>query len=111
MPQPKSKAKARARSREMMNEGVEQTPDVSPPRLQPERPPIALLLAQKCEYHGKIDRRVLGSLRRNDDFLFYMESVAPFFCAEKFCMALCARMTRTYCCFWKKSSTVLFFSL
>ena len=31
VPQPKSKAKVRARSREMMNEGVEQTPDVSPP--------------------------------------------------------------------------------
>ena len=30
VPQPKSKAKARARSREMMKEGVEQTPDVSP---------------------------------------------------------------------------------
>ena len=39
VPQPKSKAKARARSREMMSEGVEQTPDVSPPRQQPERTP------------------------------------------------------------------------
>ena len=35
VPQPKSKAKARSRSREMMNEGVEQTPDVSLPRLPP----------------------------------------------------------------------------
>ena len=31
VPQPKSKAKARARSRETMNEGVEQTPDVTAP--------------------------------------------------------------------------------
>ena len=43
VPQPKSKAKARARNREMMKEGVEQTPGVSPPRLQPERPPAVFL--------------------------------------------------------------------
>ena len=72
-----------------MSDGVEQTPDVSLPGLQLERPPIEFLmgetlrwnprlLAQKCEYHGKVDRRVLGSLRRNDDFLFYLESVSRF---------------------------------
>ena len=47
--QPKSKAKARARIREMMNEGVEQTPDVSPPRLQPKRPPIMSLRGETLE--------------------------------------------------------------
>ena len=43
VPQPKSKAKGRARSREMMSEGVEQTPDVSAPRPQPERPPMVFV--------------------------------------------------------------------
>ena len=33
-------------------------------------------LAQKCEFHGKADRRLLGILRKSDDFLFHMESVA-----------------------------------
>ena len=39
----------------------------------------------------------MGTLRKNNDFLFYMESAARFVnCAEKICMALRARMTRTY---------------
>ena len=88
VPQPKSKAKARTRSREMMSEGAEQTPDASRPRLQPERSAIVFvrgetleprLLAQKCEYHGKVDRRVLGILRRNDHFLFYLVARCCFF--------------------------------
>ena len=49
VPQPKSKAKARARSREMMSEGVEQTLDVSPPRLPPERPPIVFVRGETLE--------------------------------------------------------------
>ena len=48
-PQPKSKAKVWGRSREMMNEGVEQTSDVSPPRLQPESPPIVFLRGKTLE--------------------------------------------------------------
>ena len=45
---PKSKAKARARSREMMSEGVEQTPDASPPRPL-ERPPIVFVRGETLE--------------------------------------------------------------
>ena len=101
-----STAKARARNRAMTNEGAEQTPDLSPPRPPPERPPLVFargetLEPKKSEYHGKADRetqrRLLGTLRKNDDFLFYMESVERFFnCAEKFSRALCARMTHTF---------------
>ena len=115
VPQPKSKATAQARSREMMSEEAEQTPDVSPPRPPPERPPTVFvrakrwnprLLAQKCEYHEKADCRLLGTLRRNDDFLFYVESLF-FFCEEILCFALCARMTRAHC-FLKKRSMAPF---
>ena len=57
----------------MMSEGVEQTPDGSQPRPPPERPPIVRWnprrLAQKCEYHRKAHRRLLGILQRNDGFL------------------------------------------
>ena len=49
VPQPKSKAKGWARSWEMLSEGAEQTPDVSPPRLQPERPPIVFLRGETLE--------------------------------------------------------------
>ena len=49
VPQPKSKAKAPARSREMMSEGAEQTPDVSPPRLPPERPPTVFVRGETLE--------------------------------------------------------------
>ena len=119
VPQPKSKAKAPARSREMMSEGVEQTPDVSPPRLQPERPPIVLregrnvgtldCSPKSANITEKSTAEYWGAFAGMTIF-FYMESVHVFFfCAEKFCMALCARMTRTYCVFWKKSSMAPFF--
>ena len=49
VPQPKSKAKARARSREMMSEGAEQTPNVSPPRPPPERPPTVCVRGETRE--------------------------------------------------------------
>ena len=49
VPQPKSKAKARARSREMKSEGAEQTPDVSLPRLQLERPPMVFVRSETLE--------------------------------------------------------------
>ena len=49
VPQPKSKAEARARSREIMSEGVEQTPDVSPPRLPHEMPPIVFVRGEALE--------------------------------------------------------------
>ena len=43
------KAKARARSREVMSEGAEQTPDVSSPRQQLERPPIVFVRGETLE--------------------------------------------------------------
>ena len=73
MPQPKSKAKARARSREMMIEGAELCRSlvhrlrglvfVKGETLEPStaRP--------KVRINGKVVRRLLEILRRNDDFL------------------------------------------
>ena len=86
VPKAKSKARARARSWAMTNEAAEQIPDVSPPRPPPERPPILFVRGEtlepstaRPEYHGKTDREtqriLLATLRKNDDFLFYMESV------------------------------------
>ena len=45
----KSKAKARARCPAIMNEGVEQTPDVPPPRPPLERPPIVFVRGETLE--------------------------------------------------------------
>ena len=85
--QPKSKAKALARSREMMSEGAEQTPDVSPPRLQPERPPMVFVRGETLEPSAarpKVRRsRKSRPQRRNDDSLFYMGSVARFPFAQR----------------------------
>ena len=109
VPQPKSKAKARAQSRDMMSEGAEQTPDVSPlvHRLRGRHSVCEGRNAgtldcspKKCEYHGKADRRLLGTLRKNDDFLFYMESVARFFAQRNFAWPLCK--DDTYILFFKK---------
>ena len=119
VPQPKSKAKARARSREMMSEGAEQTPDVSPPRPPLERPPIVFVRGETLEpstarpkvrksmekqtakrrgdYWGPYARRTIFSSAWNQLHVFFLN------CAEKFSMALCARMTRTYCFFKKKT--------
>ena len=105
VPQAKSKAKARARrSQEMMNEGVEQIPDVSPPRPQPERPPTVFVRGPKsanitekptAEYWGPFARMTIFSSTWNRLHVFFI-------CAEKLCVAFCGRMTRTY--FLKKSS-------
>ena len=113
MAQPKSKAKARARSREMMSEGVEQTPDVSPPRLQSERPPTVFVRGDTLEpstarpksanitekstaqYWGAFAGMAIFSPTWSQ-----LHVVVFFFCAEKICMALCTRVTRTYCVFF-----------
>ena len=95
----------------MMSEAVGQTPDVSPPRPPPERPPIVFV---RSENGGTLDCSPKSAKITEKptayywgyDFLFYMELVARFFFAQrKICMALCARMTRTYCFFLKKKKS------
>ena len=52
MSEAKTKAKGRTRGRAPTNEGAVSAPDVSPPRLQPERPPVAFVRGETLAVHS-----------------------------------------------------------
>ena len=81
-----------------MSEGVEQTPEVSPPRLQPERPPIVFLRGETLEppdcspKRANITEKSTAEYWRSFAGMTIFSSTwsqlhVVFLCAEKFCMA------------------------